>query len=341
MTWGLPPRFRLVTEAAATALLVAALALEVTDQPLQSELILSLAAAILFFTAASLSTLARRTWLMVVAGISMMLAVAGLVRIAQEPLLNALHVLPLLLIAYAASTGRATALRQRRLERIRASARRDGEERERHRWARELHDDTLQELGAVQIVLASAAVGGRPEAMQGAIDQARSLISNQIASLRHLIAELRPAALDQLGLRPALQTLCERASETFGIAVEFRGDPDGDGVGDSRLSPEAQAHVYRIVQEAVTNAVKHAQPRTIRVKLHEHGRTVTATVTDDGCGMPNPPGARTPHRARGAASQGMGLAAMQERADLLDAYLAFSSVPGAGTRVRLRVPYDR
>lgn len=331
MTWAPSHRLRLVVETAGTGLLVAALALEVTNQPLESELALALAAAVLFLTAASMSSHARRTWLAIIGGVSLMLAVAGLVRVTQEPVLNALHIVPLVLIAYAASTGRGLALRQRQLDRERSRARRDGEERERHRWARELHDDTLQELGAVQIILASASASGRPSVMHDAIDQARSLISNQIASLRHLISELRPAVLDQLGLRPALETLCERTSETFGIPVEFRAAPDWDHIGDG-LPPEAQAHVYRIVQEAVTNAVKHARPRHILVELQGNGRVLTASVTDDGSGIPPHPGGPQPR------SSGMGLSAMQERADLLDAQLRIGGASGGGTRVSLRLP---
>ncbi|TFV33780.1 hypothetical protein E4K10_40375 [Streptomyces sp. T1317-0309] len=126
----------------------------------------------------------------------------------MQPLLNGLHVLPLLLVVYAASTRCNTAQRRRLLQRERLRARHDGEERERRRWARELHDETLQELGAVQVVLSAAATDGRSEAMRSAIEQARGLVGNQITSLRHLIVDLRPAVLDELGLGPALQALC-------------------------------------------------------------------------------------------------------------------------------------
>ncbi|WP_377266836.1 sensor histidine kinase [Peterkaempfera sp. SMS 1(5)a] len=255
-------------------------------------------------------------------------------RITEEPILNILHVAPLMLIAFAASSGRRTTLRRRQLERERSRARRDGEERERRRWARELHDDTLQELGAVQVVLASAAAGGQPSAIREAIDQARSLVSNQIASLRHLISELRPAVLDQLGLRPAIEALCRRVSETFGVQVDIRVAPDWDSFAGG-LSSEAQVHVYRIVQEAVTNAVKHADPQSILVELHGSGRVLTASVTDDGTGMPPHLGGPKP------PSTGMGLWDMRERADLLDAQLRISTSAGGGTRVTLRVPQGR
>ncbi|CDR15983.1 predicted protein [Streptomyces iranensis] len=100
----------------------------------------------------------------------------------------------------------------------------------------------------------STAVGsGESAAMKEAIDQARGLIANQITSLRHLIVEMRP-----FGLAPALETLCRRTGETFGLETELHIGAEWSRLGDE-LSPEAQAHIYRIVQEAVNNAVEHAQ----------------------------------------------------------------------------------
>lgn len=284
-------RWGLALQVAGTCLLAAAVALEVTDQPLPSELALSLAAATPYLAAAPLYTAGRRTWMVVAGALALMLAVASLVRITEQPLLNALHVLPLLLVAYTASTIRSATHRDRGLQRERVRARHDGAERERRRWARELHDDTLQELGAVQVVLSAAAADGRPEAMHGAIEQARSLVGNQITSLRHLITDLRPLVLDELGLRAALEALCRRTSETFGIRVDLRIDPQDTEISD-RLTSEAQAHVYRIVQEALTNAVKHAQPTRITVGMEVDRHVMTLTVADDGHGMPQAPDSR-------------------------------------------------
>lgn len=333
----------LALQAAGTCLLAAAVILEITDQPLPTELALSLAAATPYLAAAPLYTAGRRTWMVVAGAIALMLAVASLVRITEQPLVNALHVLPLLLVAYTASTVRSATNRDRSLQRARVRARHDGAERERRRWARELHDDTLQELGAVQVVLSSAAADGRPEAMRGAIDQARSLVGNQITSLRHLITDLRPLVLDELGLRAALDALCRRTSETFGIRVDLRTDPPDADIS-VRLTSEAQAHVYRIVQEALTNAVKHAQPSRITVTMEADHNAVTLTVADDGHGMPQPADSRRWPGLRAAAPsastvRGVGLSAMHERADLIDAQLTVRSVPGKGTTITLRVPH--
>ncbi|MFC8237521.1 sensor histidine kinase [Streptomyces sp. NPDC057284] len=335
-------RWGLALQVAGTCLLAAAAALEITDQPLPSELALSLAAATPYLAAAPLYTAGRRTWMVVAGAIALMLAVASLVRITEQPLLNALHVLPLLLVAYTASTIRSATQRDRGLQRERVRARHDGAERERRRWARELHDDTLQELGAVQVVLSAAASDGRPEAMRSAIEQARSLVGNQITSLRHLITDLRPLVLDELGLRAALEALCRRTSETFGIRVDLRIDPQDTGIGD-RLTSEAQAHVYRIVQEALTNAVKHAQPTRITVGMEAGRNVMTLTVTDDGHGMSQPPDSRRWPALRAATPpastvRGVGLSAMHERADLIDARLTLRSVAGKGTTIILRVP---
>ncbi|WP_328885067.1 sensor histidine kinase [Streptomyces sp. NBC_00316] len=329
-------------QAVGTCLLVTAVALEITDQPLPTELTLSLAAATLYLAAVPLYTAGRRIWMVVAGAIALMLAVASLVRITEQPLMNALHVFPLLLVAYTASTVRSATRRDRSLQRARVRARHDGGERERRRWARELHDDTLQELGAVQVVLSSAAADGRPEAMHSAIEQARTLVGNQITSLRHLITDLRPLVLDELGLLAGLEALCRRTSETFGIRVDLRIDPQGTDISD-RLTPEAQAHVYRIVQEALTNAVKHAQPTRITVGMASDHHAVTLTVADDGHGMPQPEGPRRWPALRAAAppastGRGVGLSAMHERADLIDAQLTVRSAPGKGTVITLRVP---
>ncbi|MFF2060491.1 sensor histidine kinase [Streptomyces sp. NPDC058200] len=332
-----------VMETAGSLLLVVALVFEIAHHSLRIEFALCLAAAVSFLVAAALSADSRRSWLVIISGISLVIAVTLLVHIVRQPLLNGLHLVPLTLIACAAAIGHRSALRHRSVDREWSRARRDGEERERRRWARELHDDTLQELGAVQIVLASAAAGSRPDFMKEAIDQARGLIGNQITSLRHLIAELRPAALDELGLRPALEALCRRTSEIFGVDAELRVGARWNQPG-AKLSPEAEAHVYRIVQEAVTNAVKHARPTRIRVELDSDDRVISTTVTDNGSGMTAEPAASAVRPSARAttvsppAFGGMGLVDMRERADLLHARLTVRSTPQHGTSVTLQIP---
>lgn len=324
-----------VMEAAGAVLLVIAFAIEVLQQQPRWEMRLSLGAAIVFLAAAALSTAVRRAWLAALGGLSLILAVSQLVRMTKEPLFNGLDIVPLLLIGCAVMLGRSAVSRRRSLERERAQARGDGEERERRRWARELHDETLQELGAVQVVLSAAASTGDAAVMNEAINQARGLIANQITSLRHLIVELRPFALDQLGLAPALETLCRRTTETFGLEVKLRAGAEFDRLGDE-LSPEAQAHIYRIMQEAVSNAVKHAQATHILVELDSDDQAISVTVRDNGQGMARRPPA--PVERHAPVSTGSGLPVMYERGRLLDGHLRIDSDPGAGTCVTLRVP---
>ncbi|MFD3457395.1 sensor histidine kinase [Streptomyces sp. NPDC058691] len=333
---------RLGFEVLGTALLAAAVLMEVTDRSVRWELGLSLAAAASYLLMIPLCAARQRIWLLVATAVALMLTVAGMVRVAQQPLLNLLHVFPLLLAAYAIIASRASARREARLRRERVRARHDGEERERRRWARELHDDTLQELGAVQVVLSSAAADGGPAAMSSAIEQARALVGNQIVSLRHLIVDLRPVVLDELGLQPALQALCRHTYETFGIRTDLRVTSPGNALG-GRLTPETQAQVYRIVQEAITNAVKHAEPTRIVVTVEGNDRTAQLTVTDNGHGMAPGTAAGRPVPLRAPDQSppyqaGMGLSAMHERADLIDAHLTLRSAPGEGTTVAVRVP---
>ncbi|MGW4079218.1 sensor histidine kinase [Streptomyces asiaticus] len=327
-----------ITEAAGAALLVIAFAIEVLQQQPRWVMRLSLGAAVVLIIAAALNTAVRRAWLAALCGLALILAVSQLVRMTKEPLFNGLNIVPLLLIGCAAMLGRGAVARRRSLARERAQARSDGEERERRRWARELHDETLQELVAVQIVLSTAAVSGEPAAMKDAIDQARGLITNQITSLRHLIVEMRPFALDQLGLAPALETLCRRTGETFGLEAELRVGAEWSRLGDE-LSPEAQAHVYRIVQEAVNNAVKHAEASRLLVELDSDDHAITVAVRDNGRGMAHRPATPVSRSApRTVVSTGTGLSAMRERGHLLNGHLTVGSTPGEGTHVSLLIP---
>ncbi|MFJ6082832.1 sensor histidine kinase [Streptomyces sp. NPDC092369] len=328
-----------ITEAAGAALLVVAFAVEVLQQQPRWVMRFALGAAVVLIVAAALSNAVRRAWLAALSGLALILAVEQLVRMTKEPLFNGLNIVPLLLIGCAAMLGRGAVSRRRALARDLAQARSDGEERERRRWARELHDETLQELGAVQIVLSTAVGAGQSAATNEAINQARGLIANQITSLRHLIVEMRPFALDQFGLVAALETLCRRTEETFGLKTQLSVAAAWSGPGDE-LSPEAQAHVYRIVQEAVNNAVKHAEASRLLVELDSDEKAISVTVRDDGRGMaqwPADPVDRTAPRT--VVSTGTGLPAMRERAHLLNGQVTVRSTAGEGVRVTLRVPH--
>jgi signal transduction histidine kinase len=211
-------------------------------------------------------------------------------------------------------------------DRLRLSTR--ASEDERARWARELHDETLQELGALKMMLDSVRRSGDAEFMQRTAEQAIANIDMSIRNLQSLITELRPAALYDIGLTPALETLFARIRATSGLEIDARlALAFGEGRAPTRLEAEIESSLYRLVQEALSNAVKHASAERVVVELTEAGEFVTVLVRDDGSGFD--PATR---------SEGFGLLGMQERADLVGGSISIDSAPGSGTTVRATVP---
>lgn len=197
-------------------------------------------------------------------------------------------------------------------------------EAERMRWARELHDETLQGLGGVKLMLASASRLTDPEEMRGAIRDAAGQVAGEIDNLRGLITELRPAALDRLGLEPALRSLIGRSRSSIG--AEIREDialPEG------RLDPDLETAVYRIVQEALTNIGKHARAARVEVTVRQTEARLLVEVTDDGVGIPDDP----------SSTDGFGLLGIQERVAFTGGELAVEpAAGGTGTTVRAVLP---
>jgi len=203
-------------------------------------------------------------------------------------------------------------------------------EDERRRWARELHDETLQNMAALQMVLASARRSGAPDRLAEAVGDAIVRLQQEIETLRSLITDLRPAALDEFGTLGAVEALVERVARN-GLAVDVSADLAYEqGRRPTRLTAELEAAVYRTVQEALTNAVKHGHARRAVVEIHEDDTTVYVTVRDDGAGFD--PAERT---------DGFGLLGMRERVQLLDGSLDIASAPGEGTTVRASFPVRR
>jgi signal transduction histidine kinase len=197
-------------------------------------------------------------------------------------------------------------------------------EAERHRWARELHDETLQALGGLKVLLSSAARLDDPEAMRSAMRDATRQLSGDIESLRSLIAELRPPALDQLGLAAALTSLAQRTAAANGLEIHAEVQLGED----QRLASELETTVYRIVQESLTNVVKHARAASVELRVSCDGPELEVCVADDGIGFD----------PEGAHAAGFGLAGMRERVELAGGEL--SVLPGAvaGTTVQARLP---
>ncbi len=200
----------------------------------------------------------------------------------------------------------------------------EASERERHRWARELHDETLQELGALRVLLeASGGSGLSADERQLAIDH----VDRGIRNLQGLITELRPASLDELGAGAAVEALARQSSLRFGVEIDVDVDlADAGGEGPARLPAELEATIYRLVQEATNNAIKHGEPDRISVTVSRAGTTVDVHVTDDGKGF-DPD----------TAERSFGLVGMEERVTLSGGRLEIESAPGRGTEVRAQL----
>jgi signal transduction histidine kinase len=209
----------------------------------------------------------------------------------------------------------------------------EARERERTRWAREIHDESIQGMGALKLRLANARDIDDATKLREAVDVVLDGLGNEIDGLRHLITELRPAALDDLGLAAALQALARRAQAIDGLDVKIEmelGEEDG-----RRLDAELESTVYRIVQEALTNVSRHAEATSAVVRISERNGIVSASVTDDGKGLPNAD--RLGPRGDGLEG-GFGMGGMRERAELVGGELEFGPAPTKGTSVRLVVP---
>jgi signal transduction histidine kinase len=203
-------------------------------------------------------------------------------------------------------------------------------EEERRRWARELHDETLQGLGALRLALASARRTSDPETWRAAIEDAVDELDTEIANVRGIIADVRPAALDELGTGAAVEALADRI-RSRGIDVTVDVDLDWEaGRAATRHDDELETAIYRIAQEAMTNAVKHSGAESLTLELAEEDGYVALRIEDGGRGF-DPQG----------TADGFGLLGMRERVELLGGVLRVTSTPGAGTTVTARLPVRR
>jgi signal transduction histidine kinase len=217
----------------------------------------------------------------------------------------------------------------------------EARERERTRWAREIHDEAIQGLGALRMKLAHARDLDEQAALSAAVESVLEGLGEEIDGLRHLITELRPAALDDLGLAAALQALARRAQAVDGLDVQTEidlgseSDHPGPETDQRRLDPELESTIYRVVQEALTNVSRHAQATQATIRIVERNGMIHASVTDDGRGLPEAD--RLGPRGDGLEG-GFGMSGMRERAELVGGELELVPAPGKGTVMRLTVP---
>lgn len=204
------------------------------------------------------------------------------------------------------------------------------QEEERKRIARELHDELAQSL-AVLIRDLEDVAGPTSRDRAGLTErvrETRTLALRILEQTRRLIFDLRPTALDDLGLLPAIRRYAQQRLETAG--VQLRMEVSGQV---RRLPPQVETAVFRIAQEAITNVVQHAGASRVELKLSFEAEGVSLTVTDDGIGFDS-----VAVLEAAGSIRGMGLLGMRERAELLGGCLDIESCPGVGTSVHLRIP---
>jgi signal transduction histidine kinase len=198
-----------------------------------------------------------------------------------------------------------------------------GQEIERRRLARELHDETGQALTSILLGLRAVEDAGSADGLQKSVADVRALVVATLQDVRKLAVQLRPAALDDFGLVPALERLVQTYSETTGIVVELEA-----GLGELRLPAELETTLYRIVQEALTNVLKHADATKVSVLLVRREASVTAVIEDDGRGFD----------PRNTREDRLGLLGMRERLELHDGRLKIEAAEGSGTTLVVEMP---
>jgi signal transduction histidine kinase len=197
------------------------------------------------------------------------------------------------------------------------------QELERRRLARELHDETGQALTSILLGLKSLDDVKGESDLAESTSRLRELVVTTLQDVRRLAVELRPTALDDFGLVPALERLVETFREQTGLEVDLE-----PRLGEDRLPPEVETALYRITQEALTNIVKHAHAQRVSIVLTRRDGSVSAVIEDDGRGF-----------AEGEGSgNGLGLLGMRERVALVDGRLTIESSLGAGTTLSIEVP---
>jgi PAS domain S-box-containing protein len=198
-------------------------------------------------------------------------------------------------------------------------------EEEAKRIAHALHDEAGQLLGSVHLALEEFA-RELPPGARGRLHTVKELLDQIEEELRRLSHELRPTVLDDLGLLPALEFLADRVAKRSGLVITVRGSTEG------RLPPLVETALYRSVQEALTNVVRHAQATRVQVAIHRGERGIQCSIRDDGVGFD----VSEVQERRG--ERGLGLIGIRERAGRLGGALSIRSAPGQGAELLMTIP---
>jgi two-component system, NarL family, sensor histidine kinase DevS len=197
------------------------------------------------------------------------------------------------------------------------------QELERRRLARELHDETGQALTSILLGLKPLEEALADHPARAALAELREHVVSALQDVRRLAVELRPAVLDDFGLVPALERLTDAFGEQSDVHIDFHS-----ALGEKRLPSEVETTLYRVVQESLTNIVKHANAHHVSVSIARRASTAAAVIEDDGDGFD----------PRAVREEGVGLLGMRERLSFVDGRLEIESRPGVGTTIVAEVP---
>jgi signal transduction histidine kinase len=213
-------------------------------------------------------------------------------------------------------------LQREKLRRLRSVI--DGQDQERNRLSRELHDGIGQSLIAIKLQLENAETQNY-SMMRAGIDSAKNMIDITIEEVRRVCNALLPAALNEFGIVSTLRALCSELGSLAGFKAVFENEGSLD-----RMSKKSQIYLYRIAQEALSNITKHARATQVNMKLKRENNIVTLEVSDNGKGFIFDPV---------CFAQRNGLQNMRERTNLLDGEFIINSEPGKGTTIKVSIPY--
>lgn len=200
----------------------------------------------------------------------------------------------------------------------------EAQEKERKRISRELHDGIAQELLSAVIDLRTMKYISSDVKVLAKVQETQSTLSRLLEEIRSLSVELRPSALDDLGLEAAFRSHFKRVEQTYGVFVDFEAK-----IGKARYHTAVETVCYRVCQEAVMNTIKYAGVDEVRVTLREEHRHVVLEVRDEGKGF---------NKKNQPKGTGLGLFGMKERAELIEGSLRIDSAPGKGTCIHLSIP---
>jgi signal transduction histidine kinase len=204
----------------------------------------------------------------------------------------------------------------------------EASEAERRRWARELHDETLQDMASLKMILSTARRSDDRAKVGRILDQAIEQLTLGIASLRQLITDLRPPILDEAGVQPALEHLVERLGLISDLEVRMNVDlAYHSGRRSFRLDPAVEDALYRVVQEALNNVIKHANAASVDVSIVEADDRIDLRIADDGIGV-----------GEYRQTSGFGLLGMKERIALIGGLLEIHRPKSGGTEIRASLP---